>query len=153
MVLDRMLIAGVTVLLLSACASLSETKPGAPFNDIDVATKTDLKPINLAPGDCGLFIWTADVARRFILFKSETNKTGRWLQGGEEIALTLSPTHNNKDTFTFETETGLTLDLALSRREPINGGVRYKGGTLSYVSDEGWERVEPVVGLETCQPS
>lgn len=145
--------AWIAALLLSACASIAETKPGEPFKTQAAIEADHLKPVNLLTGECGLFIWTADDARRFILFHSETTKAGRWLHDGEEVALRiLSTSVSQAGAFTYETATGLRLDLTLTRREAIDGGVRYKSGTISHKSDEAWERVEPVVGLQTCQP-
>ncbi|MGJ8564415.1 MAG: hypothetical protein ACSHXY_12795 [Alphaproteobacteria bacterium] len=145
----------IASLVLSACETLpvpSQT-PKAPSQKID-----RLQPINLSPGACGFFIWTADSARRFILFSSGGKDDGRWFHDGREQGLTIISQFGEVDggelpRIEYQTEDGKALKLALEKREYIDGGTRFKAGTLSYKDDEGWDRVEPVVGLATCQPS
>ncbi|WP_026942423.1 hypothetical protein [Hellea balneolensis] len=131
------------VLLLSACATLSP--------DIKKTEDAAIVGKTLAPGDCGLYVWTADAIKTFTLFASSTEIS--YFKGQEEIMLTEDNPANPPSTIRSFTDTeGKTLSLTLLSPEDIEGGIRYKAGRLTSLSSDGWEKVVPIVGFYACQP-
>lgn len=144
--------------LLSACAST----PG----DTDTRTKTtptaestkagDLSARQMGVGECGLFVWTADEARNFILFSQAGRFRGAWAsdKGEESLRIIDQDGNSSQRQYTdtvFQTSNGDKLSLSLRRSQSITGGTRYKAGTLTQTSDAGWDKVIPVVGLSACR--
>lgn len=109
----------------------------------------------LARDECGLFVWTAGAKRRFILFSQADKKTGLWAKNGEiPLALIRAEglsAHMQYPVSTFETPSGQVLALALAEAQVITHGTRFKSGTLTYTTQEGWDKIVPVVGLAACQ--
>lgn len=126
-------------LTLIGCATPPKEMP------VTMAEKT------LAPGECGLYVWTADAAKTFTLFASPNEIS--YMSGGTSVALTeKNPTTPPLTAREFRDETGKVLTLTLLSAQDIEGGTRYKAGRLTSVSEDGWEKVVPVVGLYACQP-
>lgn len=129
-------------LVLAGCASTSK-------NNTENTTAVYGKI--LAAGECGLYVWTADAAKTFILFATPTELS--YLQGRKMIALTeKNPTIPPATSREFMDPEGNSLSLTLLSPEEIDGGTRYKSGRLTSLSEDGWEKVVPVVGLYACQP-
>lgn len=128
--------------LLAGCATLtpeSKTKMPVP------SSKT------LAAGECGLYVWTANAAKTFTLFASPTEIA--YLKAGRNIPLTeSSPTTPPSTNREFIDSDGKRLSLTLLSPQDIDGGTRYKSGRLVSLSEDGWEKVVPIVGLYACQP-
>ena len=147
---------GAAAFLLSACASMP--KPGMADVNSAGQSKAQLSPRTLASGDCGLFVWTADVARRFILFTRPSGQDAVWHDGTGEKPLRLNslpPPKTQalppKQVFTSDDGTSVSIDM----RSPqlIAQGTRYKSGLLRLrASAPGDTKVVPVVGLSACQP-
>ena len=130
-------------LLLAGCATTSKDAP-APV-------KTGISAKTLSAGECGLYVWTADAAKTFTLFAAPSGVT--YLKGGDEITLTeKNPTTPPASSREFMDENGKALSLTLLSPQQIDEGTRYKSGRLTSVSDDGWEKVVPVVGFYACQP-
>lgn len=129
-------------LLLAGCATTAQDDSNA---DGDLSGKT------LAAGECGLYVWTADTAKTFTLFASPTEMS--YIQDGKTLALTeKSPTSPPASAREFRDVNGKTLNLTLLSPQEIDGGIRYKAGRLTSLSEDGWEKVVPIVGLYACQP-
>lgn len=129
-------------LVLSGCATTA--------ND-DTKNITSLSGKTLASGECGLYVWTADTAKTFTLFATPTELS--YLQGRKTIILTeKNPTIPPATSREFMDPEGNNLSLTLLSPEDIDGGTRYKSGRLTSLSEDGWEKVVPVVGLYACQP-
>jgi hypothetical protein len=129
-------------ILLAGCATTSgnDAKPIA-----SISSKT------LAAGECGLYVWTADAYKTFILFA--TPQEISYSQKDKTIALTeVNPKQPPLASREFKDPEGKDLSLTLLSPEEFDGGIRYKAGRLTSLSDEGWEKVVPVVGLYACQP-
>ena len=129
-------------LLLGACATL-DPAPTAP------AARDGLNVRNLETGECGLYVWTADARKRFILFASIDDMA----VFRDNIETPLVATSDISDVRYITFTDYLSRDVALTLREDekIEGGVRYKAGSLAMVTDEGWDEIQPVVGLYACQ--
>lgn len=105
----------------------------------------------LAPGECGLYVWTADTTKTFTLFAAPHEIS--YLKKGEMVRLTeKSPTSPPASVRNFTDAEGKSLTLTLLSPEEIDGGIRYKAGRLTSLSEDGWEKVMPIVGLYACQP-
>ena len=129
-------------LLLAGCATL------APQSETEMPAFSGK---TLAPGECGLYVWTADAAKTFTLFASPSEIT--YLQAGRDMPLTeKSPTTPPSINREFIDSDGKRLSLTLLSPQDIDGGTRYKSGRLVSLSEDGWEKVVPIVGLYACQP-
>lgn len=135
---------------LIGCASTSGPAP-APISAV-----TNLPAQTLKAGECGLFVWTGDSKRKFILFSQAQTQTGVWYSGEtvENLSThtqTGQPANNQFPETSYVTSTGAKLSLSLERRESIINGTRFKSGTLKVSDPEAWERITPVVGLSACK--
>lgn len=129
-------------LMLAGCATSPEK---SAKNTTGIFGKT------LAAGECGLYVWTADAAKTFTLFAAPSEVS--YLKDGKTIALTeKSPTVPPASNREFMDPEGKSLNLTLLVPQEIEGGIRYKAGRLTSLSEDGWEKVVPIVGLYACQP-
>lgn len=117
-----------------------------------------LAPRDLLPGECGLFVWSGDPGRNFILFSQAARFSGAWFTDQREVTLEIveqsgEPANRQFPDIRFKSEDGDILELSLINRETITNGTRFKGGTLKVSGEDGWETVKPVVGLTACQPT
>lgn len=130
-------------LFLVGCASVSKDKPNLPM--------PTLSSKSLAPGECGLYVWTADASKTFTLFASPSEIS--LFQNKVEFALTeknpVSPPPPNRE---FRDRAGKAYSLSLLSPQEIEGGIRYKAGRLTSITEDGWEKLVPIVGLYACQP-
>lgn len=139
-------------LLASACASSSKPVPPPP----DKPAPGDLPAQNLAPGECGLFLWTKGEPRRFIFFARPATATANLMLSGEQQSLTLI--RQGGSLFgQFMTEldyvdpAGLPVDVRIVPGKMVDGGQRIESGRMTLQDDGGWETIVPVVGLRACQ--
>ena len=130
-------------LLLTACATTEGESRYSP----STFTRGGLGGQTLQPGECGLFVWRADAAKTFALFSSEDRGV---LHIGKETAFT--PTDDPLAPEQAITVDERTYQLALADPSPVEGGTRYTSGTLKTRSDQEWDVVIPVLGLNLCQP-
>ncbi len=142
--------------MLPACAS----KP-APAQTATSATKLiagagELPSQTLAPGACGLFLWTQSEPVRFVFFTEAGSDKAVMNMGGTESQLEL--TSSSGDLFgQFMTQTIYrspdgNVGLTFKPGEMLDGGQRIEDGRLSLVGKDGWETMIPVLGLSACQP-
>lgn len=146
------------LLFISACLGLSSCAGIADPVAAPPQKVTSLPAQSLAPGDCGLFIWTANNERRFILFSQSQTQKGVWYSRGDIHMLTVKneagePANEQFPETSYMTLAGTKLSISLAQRETITDGTRFKSGTLKVFDPEAWERVMPVVGLSACQTS
>ena len=142
----------ITALTLTACATGPQI-PAVP--DVPVPVKSQLSARTLAPGDCGLFVWSTDAQKRFILFTDASGQKAVWHDGSRETRLTsLTPFAGIAPKQRFESG-ALVLSLDLRSPQIIDQGTRYKAGILKKKDSlaETDERVTPVVGLSSCSAS
>ena len=130
-------------LLLSACATAAPPEPPA------ILERPGLSGRTLDEGECALFVWTRDAARDLILFSS-ADEAALWTYKGENpFDPTDTPLAPEQQ---FEVD-GIPYRLELGRGEPFGVGARYGNGALRSVV-EGWDVVQPVLGLTACgEPS
>jgi len=129
-------------LVLAGCATTAKD---------DTKNKADIFGKNLAAGECGLYVWTADTAKRFTLFASP--REINFFDNGDAISLIeVDPSTRLAGSREFLNPEGKTLQLTLLSPQDFDGGTRYKAGRLTSLSEDGWEKVVPIVGLYACQP-
>ncbi|MEZ6000849.1 hypothetical protein [Hyphomonas sp.] len=111
----------------------------------------------LKPGKCGLFLWTRDEPRHFVLFFTAGEATAEAILDGRRQALTIDSQEG--DVFgqfltrmAFRKPDGNPVSLTLSPGEEIEGGRRVPLARLIYNNAEGWEIITPLTGLTACQP-
>lgn len=144
----------LSALVLSACATTS----AAPQNSEKPTIQSkNLSPKTLAAGDCGLFVWTGDTQKQFVLFSKSQNENASWLSPNGEASLTPNgasgtPTQGQFPSQVFVSEDYGELKLNLREPQSISDGTRYRSGTLTVDSEDGWSRVTSVVGLSVCKP-
>jgi len=148
----------LTAGLLTACQSTPDTLRAT--TDKSAGSKqlsaNVLPPRNLAPGECGLFVWAGE-ARRFILFV-QNGQSAVLAKNGQETALSVLPATVSGDLYgqipvqNFTDSDGMNYALTLTAEEEIDGGIRYSSGTWRYKDSAGWDVLKPVYGLSTCQP-
>ena len=134
-------------LLLASCATTATDVPVPEPSPVTagISAKT------LAPGECGLYVWTADAAKTFTLFAAGSRVT--YLRGGTEVLLTeKNSTEPPASSRKFLDDNGKALSLTLLSPQQIDEGTRYKSGRLISLDDDGWEKIVPVVGFYACQP-
>jgi hypothetical protein len=140
-------------LVLSGCVST----PNSAITDIK-QERDGLSARNLATGECGVFVWTGDTSRRFILFSQSGKRAAVWDSPDGELALKISeqsgPIKDGqypKQTFVDPANSDIRLTLNLRDSQIIASGTRYKSGTFNIKKADEWDRVIPVVGLSMCQ--
>lgn len=145
-------------MLITACETVPDIS-GNPSQSSSSATaqKGNLPPRDLSSGQCGLFVWTGEDARRFVLFSdSRRNQAAIATETGEArmqiTEETGSEAYGQYPLTQYRVENGDIARLFLSDYEDISSGRRYKSGTLTLKNDTGWEQVIPVIGLAVCQP-
>ena len=137
----RILLLALGIVLAGCATSVEAVKK----DEASISGKT------LEPGECGLYVWTADAAKTFTLFATPSELS--YFRGGETISLTeKNPTRPPSSSREFFDPDGKSLALTLLSPQDIDGGRRFKAGRLTSLSDDGWEKVVPVVGLYACQP-
>ncbi len=146
---------GLTALLiLGACGttgtqSKSKTKTS-------IAVKQDrLAPRDLESGECGIFVWTADTARRFVFFSRTDSASGSWWgENGEievpQIFSDSQPAFEQTPNQTYQLPDGGELLLKLSDPEEVDNGTRYRAGSITQTTANGWDKVIPVSGIAAC---
>lgn len=145
------------LVLLGACAS-SGTKPASdtPAAVPEVAV-TELPAQTLEPGKCGLFLWTRDEPRHFVLFYPAGDATAEAIVDGRRQ--TLKVDSQDGDVFgefltqmAFSRPDGNPVMLTLTPGEEIQGGRRVPLARMIYNNADGWEIITPLTGLTACQP-
>ena len=86
----RLYLSIAAIVNLSACA----TPPATPVKTQPEINK-GLSAQTLAPGECGLFIWTASPDRRFIIFSQAQKQTGIWNRESGDIILSVQIGNKN----------------------------------------------------------
>ena len=159
------ILSGIGILAcISACASSPKKAPPpepipvtAMRPAIDGVPKSALGPQELAPGECGLFLWSQTDASKFIFFSRALSDRAVFAQA--DAPLTLSLVRAGGDIFgqfntemAFVAEDGRTLMLAFAPGEVLDGGQRIEDGLISVTDLTGWQTKVPVLGVRACQP-
>jgi len=111
----------------------------------------------LAPGACGLFLWTRDEPRHFVFFFPAGGAKARAVLNGQQTELNV--VSQGGEVFAqFMTEmkmttpSNLSVSLSLQPGEQIEGGRRVPSARMISQNAEGWEVITPLSGTTACQP-
>ena len=122
---------------LSACATTSPSIGG------DEA----IPEASLKAGECGLFGWSADDAREFVFFADK--KTARFKGPDGAVDLVAQARFPAVD---YLDNAGNAVTLRLGKGEAMAGGRRFPQARIVTRTAEGWERLQPVAIVQSCQP-
>lgn len=142
--------------ILAACASKPAPAP-AVTSAADVLAKTgELPPQTLAPGACGLFLWTQTEPVRFVFFSQAGTDKAVMKIDGVDTALELTSVGGDlfgqfMTQMTYRSAAG-NVGVTYRPGDLLDGGQRIESGRLSLVNKAGWETMIPVLGLSACQP-
>lgn len=145
------------ILSLSACTTGSPVQNSHGKRPASTTHTQQLAPVNLAKGECGLFVWAGE-QKRFVLF-SKGMDDAVYSSQGQEISLT--PTqrdaepdfHGQYPVQNFQDARGRTYDLSFGKVATLGQSIRYSQGSWRSQDDKGWERIEAAYGLSTCIPN
>lgn len=136
----RSLIVIFCVAGLSACAT---TPSGSP----SVAGADSIPPASLKAGECGLFGWSADASREFVFFADKKTARFKGPEGAVDlVAQAKFPAVDYLD------DAGNAVTLRLGQGETMTGGRRFPEARIVTQTAEGWERLQPVAIVQSCQP-
>jgi hypothetical protein len=157
-------------LLLSACASGPSDHAGpAPVQASGAAQPSrgavaaaggiveSLPAQTLPAGKCGLFLWTQDEPRHFILFYPAGGVSAEAILNSRQEKLTLESQGGEIFTqfmtqMTFRRTDGGPVKLSIEPGEMIDGGRRVPAARMISQDPDGWEIITPLAGLAACQP-
>lgn len=166
--MNRFLFALASLALLSGCqswvASTSTTEPEAKTaaqapatRAISTVPRSGLGPQELAPGECGLFLWSQTDVSKFIFFSRALSGQALLVQG--DAPLTLAQSNAGGDIFgqfttlmEYTSETGNSYALSIAPGDDLDGGQRLENGLMTITDAEGWITKLPVLGVRACQP-
>ena len=128
----------IAAILLTGCATVDADVTGA-----DVTAPTPFLPAQtLSPGECGLFGYSTDTPPLFIFFASSQGRALYHAGADEtEILRAQGP---------FPSSDYGSVALELGAAEALIDGQRYNSARLVETLDDGFERVRPMVVLESC---
>ena len=143
------------VLFLIASAACSSTPEPAPTEvETPALQKKGLPAQNLAPGDCGLFLWNRTDASTFLFFQRSGEGLALFYENGE---VEITNTANDGTLFGqfyslshWSFPDGRSLRLSIEPGEEIDGGQRISNGVISATNSDGWEVKTPVAGVTAC---
>lgn len=146
---------------LAACASSPaegalEAAAAAPA--VNTVPNDGLPPQRLAPGECGLFLWSMSAPRKFVFFTNGSSGAALVLIGDKPTSISM--TSAGGDVFgqfltkmMFEDLTSnATVKVSIAPGKPLDGGQRVEGGNIQFRDEAGWETVLPVTGVRACMP-
>lgn len=146
---------------LTACVNAPEQGGQAitrqPAAAITSLPKSGLGPQALAPGDCGLFLWSQTDISTFIFFSRAATGTALFAQDVKPIELTQTAAGGDifgqfKTQLSYSAKNGKQYALTMTPGEEMQGGQRIESGLFTITDLEGWQTKLPVLGLRACQP-
>lgn len=145
------------LVFLGACASSVSAQVSDTPAAVPEMAATELPAQTLEPGACGLFLWTRDEPRHFVLFYPAGDPTAEAIVNGRRQ--TLNVDSQDGDVFgefltrmAFSRPDGNPVMLTLTPGEEIEGGRRVPLARMIYDNADGWEIITPLTGLTACQP-
>jgi len=137
---------------LSACETAIPSQ--SPNSVITTKSADSLPPQELAIGDCGLFVWSAQ-SRQFMLFAQGTERA-TWAKNGVQSSLfpmgddPISDLNRQVPAQKFVDASGQQFDLSFTKAAALGQAIRYSQGSWRYKDKDGWDSFTPVYGLSTC---
>tara|TARA_R110002051_G_C8607793_1_gene481404 strand:+ start:213 stop:701 length:489 start_codon:yes stop_codon:yes gene_type:complete len=142
--------------MLPACASKPAPAQTVASAATVIAGTGELPSQTLAPGACGLFLWTQSAPVRFVFFAEAGSDKAVMNIDGTESPLELTSSGGAlfgqfMTEMTYRSPDG-NVGISYKPGELLDGGQRIEDGRLSVVSKDGWETMIPVLGVSACQP-
>lgn len=158
MTAHRLYIAALSLMWATACASIP-TAQSAETQAVEDDTSTaiaQLVPKTLKPGECGLFMFTRETPRRFVLFSLAASNQANIMLDESEATLPLTAAGGDifgqfltVQTFSNDVE---SLSLRLTPGDLIENGQRVPVASLIRTTADGWEVITPLQGVRACKP-
>ena len=164
--LKTVFLMGLAAALLGGCQSTSNSSGSRANNSvldqlpaIDVLPDAGLEAQQLAPGECGLFLWSKTDLTKFIFFSKALSGQAIIAQANGQTQL--QQTGAGGDIFgQFNTKMQYAakrpnqiVELSLKAGELLEGGQRLESGMLTTEGADGWRTKLPVLGVRACQPA
>lgn len=142
------------LLVLLGCKTIDEAQTAPLISTTPEGHAEELAPIELADGECGLFVWIGE-SPRFLLFTQDISKARYW-EGGREIVLHPTSKAPKADMFgqvpvqTFISPQKEVYELSFKTADIMGATIRYGAGNWASQTAEGWKRVQRAIGLSGC---
>ncbi len=109
--------------------------------------------LNLAPGDCALFVWTGYPSRLHFVSLAEQGAAFAAQDGGARYAIRPNRAADKFGQFPsqdFMGGTGKPAQLRLADPAALYKSVVYKSGTITLPAPDGWLDIESAQAVSTC---
>lgn len=162
--------------VLSACFPIRVTETGkvidpqrsAPsevdqlpvIDTADGATELALGPLpqqTLAPGQCGLFLWTRVPDRQLVFFSDVSSQRAHIKLNDSDVTLTRTEARGERalGLYPYQKFSAgdlfVTVNVIVEAREGLTSGAMIPRGTLRLERSGDWEAIIPIAGLIGCQ--
>lgn len=145
---------------VTACVSTSsdvETPTRAGQSATEQLPPSGLGPQELAPGECGLFLWSKTDTTKFIFYSEAVSGTALFKPAEETLQLeqiaaggTIFGQFNTEQG--YQASNGSVVELKFDPGEELTGGQRISDGLMTITDPEGWRTKLPVLGIRACMP-
>ncbi|MEM8988532.1 MAG: hypothetical protein AAGC95_17605 [Pseudomonadota bacterium] len=116
----------------------------------------ELPPRQMAPGECGMFLWSLPPQPRLVYFSGDDRRGAVMNIAGAEVRF--ARTEVSGDAFfqqyseqSFVSPTEMRLDVSVALGEETASGLTLPSGALRLSQANGWEMVAPVTGIAGCR--
>ena len=156
----RILSATALCLWCAACASSGGEAKSAQSEtqtEMTAPTGNGLEAQSLAPGECGLFLWTLAEPRTFVFFSKAGTESALISLGGKAARMSQSSADGEifgqfmTDMQYEPLEDEGTLNVFIEPGTLLEQGQRTETARLTFTDPEGWETIVPVAGVRACQ--
>lgn len=165
--MHRQIIMLSIVAFLSSCAASprddqSQTTDNRQVRQPEATSEvppSGLPSQQLAPGECGLFLWSQTDISKFVFFTKSAQPMALLLLEDRPVNVTLDEAGGDifgqflTDLAYIVPQTGQRVSISYAAGEELVGGARVSAGRITYQDSEGWTRVLPVLGVRACQPT
>jgi len=151
-------------LFLGACASSPEvdqdqlkTLPTGEHQALASVPKSALGPQDLAPGECGLFLWSKTDTTKFIFFSKAISGTALISRATGPEALTQTNAGGEvfgqfNTSMAYSGATGVQVALQMVPGDDLEDGQRIQSGLITMTDIKGWQTKLPILGVQACKP-
>jgi len=160
----RYAVLALSALLIGACATSPKvdqeqlkTLPTGEHQALASIPKSALGPQELAPGECGLFLWSKTDVTKFIFFSKAISGTA--LISRADGPETLTQTNAGGEIFgqfntsmAYSGSTGVQVALKMLPGDNLEGGQRVESGLITTTDIKGWQTKLPILGVQACKP-
>ncbi len=115
-----------------------------------------LGPQDLAPGECGLFLWSKTDVTKFIFFSKAVS--GAALISRADGPEVLTQTNAGGEIFgqfntsmAYSGSAGVQVVLQMVPGDDLEGGQRVQSGLITTTDIRGWQTKLPVLGVQACK--